>query len=210
MSSTRQSQANRRNARRSTGPRTKEGKTIVAANALTHGFSARSAVLPSESSQDFQQLLHRLEQEFQPQTAVEQTLVRHLADADWRLRRVAHFESAILLERIEGVQRHLEDYPKHLPEDAGLDEICLLGKALIDDAEGSDPLSKLSRYETRLTRRYFKALSQLRKSRGLRMPAPELAIQDRTEIAPWTPTGALDARTHSPQDLAPDGTQDKK
>jgi len=176
MSSQRQLQANRRNAQQSTGPQTPEGKAVCAANALTHGFSALSAVLPSESSKEFQTLLAKLQDEFQPETTLEQSLVRHLADADWRLRRVASFESALLLQRLEKARRDCAEYPDELPDDPALTEICLLGQALIDDADGSDPLSKLSRYEARLTRRYFKALAQLRKVQQQRRRAATHAL----------------------------------
>jgi hypothetical protein len=46
MATERQIQANRRNAALSTGPQSPQGKAIAAANALTHGFCARNAVLP--------------------------------------------------------------------------------------------------------------------------------------------------------------------
>ncbi len=165
MATERQIQANRRNAALSTGPQSPEGKAISAANAVTHGFSARNAVLPSESSEDYQALLDQFENEFQPQSALEQSLLRQLADSDWRLRRAARFESAVLLQRIERSRRFTDKYPDELPDDPALSEICLLGYALINDADASDPLSKLSRHEARLSRHYFKALAQLLKAR---------------------------------------------
>jgi hypothetical protein len=69
MATQRQIRANRRNAALSTGPKTPQGKAISAANAITHGFCARNAVLPSESSEDYQALLDQFENEFQPPTA---------------------------------------------------------------------------------------------------------------------------------------------
>jgi hypothetical protein len=57
MANERQIQANRRNAALSSGPQSPQGKAISAANAVTHGFCARNAVLPSESSEDYQALL---------------------------------------------------------------------------------------------------------------------------------------------------------
>ncbi|MFC1737810.1 hypothetical protein ACFL1G_02025 [Planctomycetota bacterium] len=49
MSTEAQILANRRNAQKSTGPRTPRGKAIVSQNAITHGLSARQAVISSES-----------------------------------------------------------------------------------------------------------------------------------------------------------------
>jgi hypothetical protein len=48
MTSTKQIEANRRNALASTGPRTQEGKAIVARNAVKHGLTAQSVLLPDE------------------------------------------------------------------------------------------------------------------------------------------------------------------
>jgi hypothetical protein len=161
MASKRQTQANQKNAQLSTGPTTPEGKAVCAANAITHGFSAQATLLPSESSAEFHAFLDAFQDEFQPQTALERSLVRHLADADWRLRRAATFETAVLLQRFERVRQFTEKHPNELPENPDLDQICVLGAALIHDAADSDPLSKISRHETRLARRYFKSLARM-------------------------------------------------
>ena len=48
MTTARQIVANRRNARKSTGPRTPAGKAIVRKNALKHGLLSREVILPDE------------------------------------------------------------------------------------------------------------------------------------------------------------------
>ena len=49
MATKAQIKANRENAKKSTGPRTEEGKQRVSLNALKHGLLARDAVLPGGS-----------------------------------------------------------------------------------------------------------------------------------------------------------------
>ena len=49
--------ANCRNAQKSTGPNTPQGKAVVSQNALKHGLAARHDVITSESQADFD--LHR-------------------------------------------------------------------------------------------------------------------------------------------------------
>jgi hypothetical protein len=214
MATERQIQANRRNAALSTGPQSPQGKAISAANAVTHGFSARNAVLPSESSEDYQALLDQFENEFQPQSALEQSLLRQLADSDWRLRRAACFEAAVLLQRIERSRRFTDKYPDELPDDPALSEICLLGYALINDADGSDPLSKLSRHEARLSRRYFKALAQLLKARRAcqtsraqprptAAPAPSAPAPSVAATPSAAPTQATASNAANPNEPAP-------
>src|SRR5690349_8436328 len=52
MASEKQIAANRRNARRSTGPRTPAGKVRAALNALTHGLTTQAADLSQDREGD--------------------------------------------------------------------------------------------------------------------------------------------------------------
>jgi hypothetical protein len=72
MASLKQIEANRRNALKSTGPRTPRGKAAVRMNALRHGLRARSLVIPGENPADYHQLCADLEAEWQPQSRTEQ------------------------------------------------------------------------------------------------------------------------------------------
>ena len=46
--------ANQRNAKRSTGPKTREGKERSRTNALKHGLTAETLLLPGESAEEFE------------------------------------------------------------------------------------------------------------------------------------------------------------
>src|SRR5687768_14952071 len=58
--------ANRANAQKSTGPRTKEGKSRSRMNALKHGMCSSSPLLPNECPATFETIKAELDQEFQP------------------------------------------------------------------------------------------------------------------------------------------------
>jgi hypothetical protein len=88
MASLKQIEANRRNALKSTGPRTPEGKVAVRLNALRHGLRARTVLLPGESLEDFHTLCEALEQEWQPRTRTEQFYLEQMAVAQWKLTRM--------------------------------------------------------------------------------------------------------------------------
>jgi hypothetical protein len=88
MATLKQIDANRRNALRSTGPRTPEGKAAVSMNALKHGLRARTVVLPSENAEEFHQLCDDLEAEWQPQSRSEQFYVEQMAVSQWKLNRM--------------------------------------------------------------------------------------------------------------------------
>ena len=66
MATQRQIEANRRNAQRSTGPTTPEGKARSAQNSLTHGLTAASVVISIEDRGDYEELRARLIAEHKP------------------------------------------------------------------------------------------------------------------------------------------------
>ena len=94
MATPRQIEANRRNALRSTGPKTPQGKAAVRLNALTHGMCAADAVLPGENRQDLRQLAEALHAALQPAGPAEESLVRQIILACWKLRRHDRAETA--------------------------------------------------------------------------------------------------------------------
>ena len=87
---------NRANAQHSTGPRSHTGKQRSALNALTHGLTARTAVLPSEDPAAYQQHHRQFHDEYRPATATETQLVHELADTSWRLNRIPLLEADVL------------------------------------------------------------------------------------------------------------------
>jgi hypothetical protein len=78
MASEKQIQANRRNAQRSTGPKTSEGKAAVSQNAVKHGLRARGGLFVP-SNEEFRKSCDRLAAEWHPQTQSEWTIVRQMA-----------------------------------------------------------------------------------------------------------------------------------
>ena len=88
MATLKQFEANRRNAQKSTGPNTPEGKAAVSMNALRHGLRARSVLLPGEDRQEFTQLCDDLEVEWHPQSRTEQFYVEQMAVSQWKLCRM--------------------------------------------------------------------------------------------------------------------------
>jgi hypothetical protein len=88
MATLKQFEANRRNAQKSTGPKTPEGKTAVSMNALRHGLRARTVVLPSENPEEFHQLCNDLEVEWHPQSRTEQFYLEQMAVSQWKLTRM--------------------------------------------------------------------------------------------------------------------------
>ena len=88
--------ANRKNAQRSTGPRTLEGKANSAANATKHGLSGAFRVLETENQDEFDDLLAINIREFQPATSYEQFLVEEMVQSRWLLARARRLEADLI------------------------------------------------------------------------------------------------------------------
>jgi hypothetical protein len=86
---------NRANSRHSTGPRTDSGKQRSSLNALRHGLTAASAVLPSEDQAAYDTHRRQFLDEYQPATPTETQLTQELIDTAWRLKRIPLLESEL-------------------------------------------------------------------------------------------------------------------
>ena len=95
MSSFRQIEANRRNARLSTGPVTEEGKKRSRQNALRHGLTAETVIDALEDAEDYAAFEMAVTADYDAQSAVERELVLRLASLLWRLRRATSIESGL-------------------------------------------------------------------------------------------------------------------
>jgi len=160
--SPKQLEANRSNARRSTGPRTPAGKAHVKFNALRHGLLAKSVILPirsrSEKRSHFDALLAQLIDELKPVGILEDMLVEKIAVSYWRLRRALRAESGEICDKIRNFRR----YP-YATDPATL--------AL----PSSRNTLKIVRYQNAIERQLHRAITQLQRlqeHRCLSDPAP--------------------------------------
>jgi hypothetical protein len=96
MTSFRQIEANRRNAIRSTGPKSEEGKRRTRPNAIRHGLCAETVIEMVEDVEDYRAFEAAIIADYDAQTAVERELVLRLASLLWRLRRATAIETDLL------------------------------------------------------------------------------------------------------------------
>lgn len=85
---------NRANSLHSTGPRTEPGKQRSSLNALRHGLTAQTAVLPTEDPEAYQRHIQQFLDEYAP--ATETQLVHEIANTAWRLNRIPFLEAELL------------------------------------------------------------------------------------------------------------------
>ena len=92
----RRAAVNRANSAHSTGPRTESGKQRSSLNALSHGLTARTAVLPTEDPEAYQRHIQQFLDEYKPTTPTETELVHEIANTAWRLNRIPLLEAELL------------------------------------------------------------------------------------------------------------------
>ena len=96
MATEAQINANRENAKKSTGPRTPEGKRKVAQNAVSHGmYCAASTLRQLEGGKDFENLIENFRKDIRPHGALQEALVEQLASMHHRIRRYNMLETFV-------------------------------------------------------------------------------------------------------------------
>jgi hypothetical protein len=106
-----QAEINEANAQHSTGPKTADGKKRSSLNALRHGLTGQLVVMPTEDLEAYQRHLASFTDEYHPKGATEAHLVQALADASWRLNRVAILEANLLTLAAARQPNPLDDAP---------------------------------------------------------------------------------------------------
>jgi hypothetical protein len=89
--------ANRENAKKSTGPRTEEGRAKVSQNRTIHGLTGAFHVLPGENAAGFDELMNQLMLDEKPVGIAEVELVKKMAEHTWCAERAGRFMDACFL-----------------------------------------------------------------------------------------------------------------
>lgn len=116
--------ANRRNAQKSSGPKTPGGKDRSRWNAVKHGLlNKRLAVIDSEGNRVFVHLLASLSEDLRPQGALEELLVEKIAMGYWRLQVAVGYEvdvarfHEVFLDSIDRLSRYSTSIQRQLTQD---------------------------------------------------------------------------------------------
>jgi hypothetical protein len=88
MTSRKKADANRKNAKKSTGPQSKRGKALTRFNALKSGMFAAQRLIAGEDELEYEQLAQRVGAELKPATIMESLLTDQIIADMWRLKRI--------------------------------------------------------------------------------------------------------------------------
>ena len=189
MTTKRKIKANRRNARKSTGPTSPEGKARVSRNAVTHGLCSRKALLPNETLPPMRAQLKALRRDAKPQGAQQESLVALMARDLRKLARQERLEAGVLRWHYSGIlakraRRKAQMYEDKLeissrPRDQKKYDrararakrmqahrkrsLPTLGRAFIRASQGGDALAKLARYGGDTERSFLRKLEALQR-----------------------------------------------
>src|SRR6516165_2316984 len=145
MTSYRQIEANRRNALKSTGPKTEAGKQASRCNAVRHGLTAETVIGALEDAEDYKAFEAAITADYDAQSAVERDLVLRLASLLWRLRRATTIETRLFEIQAE----HLRDFRRGRQISPASDEVLY---ALFNASRiGGKPRRTVSRTHSRRT-----------------------------------------------------------
>jgi hypothetical protein len=170
MASPARTSANQANAQQSTGPRTAEGKARVSQNAVRHGLTARGLVILDDEHEEFAVLKASLSAELDPQGALETLTFQELLHAAWNLQRFRRIEA----------------------------EVSTGEASDFSDPQITVVLDRLSRYQARAQRAFYKAQSELRvlqTNRALR--SLRLSAEEEAQVPAIVSVNDLTKQTHS-------------
>jgi len=188
MSTQAQTLANRRNAQKSTGPRTNEGKAAVSQNAVKHGLLTRHDVISSESQADFDLYRRQLLAELTPVSPMESMLAERIVSLSWRLKRVCRIQNQTIdalstpdtsspLSKLTQslLPKSLQPDPSESPPELAL------GRLAIKDFANAGVLDRLLMYERRIEHSLYRTVLELQRlnlirklDKGCEMPFNQL------------------------------------
>src|SRR6266403_5010959 len=99
--------ANRLNAKKSTGPTSPEGKARSALNALKSGIDAWSQIIPGEDPAELETLTEQFLLHYCPADPVQLSLVDTLVSTEWIQRRLRRIEAQLWNYQIECLDKNL-------------------------------------------------------------------------------------------------------
>ncbi len=154
-----QIRANRKNAAKSTGPRTTEGKERSRRNALKHGLAGAGIVLPESDAAEVARRTAAFEEELVPVGEVETALVRRAALNSVRMERAADQQTAALTDRIRRVEAEFVAPEGSTAEEAARLKADAVRIAMFDPSKEA---TLARRYEAAAERGFYRALKELR------------------------------------------------
>ncbi|MBW7989776.1 MAG: hypothetical protein FVQ84_07155 [Planctomycetes bacterium] len=170
--------ANKRNARKSTGPRTNKGKSATSLNAVKHGLMARQAVISSENRNEFCLYRDWMLDELAPAGPMESMLAERIVSLSWRLKRAGHIQKLTIdamnednanspfTKLTKSLLQKKQNQSKTKTSAPAAD--LTLGRLAIKDFSNARVLERLLMYERRIEHSLYKTIFELQRLQLMR------------------------------------------
>ncbi len=169
MATTKQINANKKNALLSKGPKTDLGKLNSSKNSLKHGLTAKQLVI-GENLKEFEQYRDQMIEELKPVGILQEQVVFKIIDVGFRLRRIGKIEAGIYNQEI--LHHEADEYKNKIAEKIVFKEedlvqssdrsINLKGLAFARDCKYGSAILKLNTIEDKLMNKYYRQLDLLK------------------------------------------------
>jgi len=143
MTTLKQIKANRKNARKSTGPISVHGKAVVAKNAIKHGILSTHVFIEEDERVIYEEFRDDMLKSLGPRGNFENFLADRVISAAWRLRSIVHIETLMFQK---GKSDYFNDYSY---------------RGIFMDASATN-MAILSRYERSLENALYRAVKELK------------------------------------------------
>jgi hypothetical protein len=160
------------NKSKSTGPRTEEGKKRSALNAMRHGLTGRTVVMPHEDLNAYEAFCKELFDSLAPETPVERQYAQTFCDTQWRLNRIRSIEDAMFS------LGHFEEAGEIDPGHPEVHAALTAARVFRGDSKS---FVNLSLYEQRLQRTLEKSFRQLQELQAGRRAQLEAAAAQKRQ-----------------------------
>ncbi len=205
MATVAQVRANRANARKSTGPRTAEGKERASQNAVKHGLLAGEAVIAGEDPEEFESYREEMLADLGPVGPVETMLAERVVGLSWRLRRAERLQNAAFAALDDGTPTplldvRLDEWKRLKGSQADrsvsgvVEEDHALGRVVVEDFTRARVLDRLLLYERRIESSLYRTMGELR-----RLARRAGRVRRKRLTAPDQVRGRLPLRQGSPR-----------
>ena len=164
-------EANRRNALKSTGPKTKEGKLFASQNALKHGLNAEKFLVIGENLEEVKAFIERMMDYLKPKGVSQEIIAEKIIELAIRLKRIGVIEAGVFNQ--EMLEHEADEYKAKTAQKLNLktlegtimksNEIVRLhGLAFGRDCNHGSSILKLNTIEDKLLSKYIKLIEYLR------------------------------------------------
>src|ERR1700744_32921 len=178
MISEKQLEANRRNAQRSTGPKTEEGKKVAALNARRHHLTGQVTTMTEADRIMHDAFSAAILESLAPEGAMETQLAHRIATDSWRLNRISAVEDKLFARgqnaKSDGI--HTQD------SEINAAEIHAALTAAKVFKEESRQLQLLTLYEQRINRNIQKNLATLQALQAARRAKREAEMKEAKKL----------------------------